>query len=338
MAIENSTLEQLIERVRNQFSAILPASDSWLYPNNLWIVTTVLGGLFWEALGTVRKMPDLIMPDSATGEYLERWAALYGIQRILASKASGDVIVSGSMGTNIPLGTVFTARGQSFVSSSLPVWKSDGTAMVGVTAEKVGDQANLPANTVLVANSQIAGITGYVVSGTGITGGLCDESDDDLRERMLLRMRSRKRYGTLCDFRDWALEVVGVKRAWVKRETVGIVVYVELDGASIDEVNAYLNDECRKPVCAIVKAIEVIPQTISLILPCLIAPDEATKTLIQTNLANWLFDNATPGECVSSAQFKHELCRIEKYASIADVVFCPQSNAHLLSDLSISYG
>lgn len=338
MAINNDTLEQMIDRVRNGFSAILPDSDSWLYPNNIWIVSTVLGGLFWEALGTVRRMPELIMPDTASGEYLERWAALYGIQRVLAARASGSAIVSGVDGTIIPVGTVFSARGQSFVSSGLPVWDGSGLANLSIIAEDEGDQANLPGSTVLIARSEIAGITSYQVSDIGIIGGLCDEADEELRERLLLRMRSRQRYGTLCDFKEWALEVAGVSRSWSKKIPTGVVVYVDLNGALLQDVDDYLNDECRKPICAVVSAIEVVPEVINLSLNCEVALTSAEQQVIYETLYNWLYDNAAPGACIHADRFEEVLCQIQKYVELPDQLYCPASDGHLFRDLVINYG
>ncbi len=336
MAIENSTLEQLTERVRNQFSAILPDSDSWLYPNNIWIVATVIAGLFWEALGTVRKIPELVMPDTASGEYLERWAALYGIQRILSAKATGKVMLDGIVGTSIPVGTVFNGRGQSFVSTTLPVWTGNA-ATFSIEAQQDGDQANLPAGTPLYAGSEIAGAHAYIVGAGGIAGGLCNETDTELRERLLLRMRSRQRYGTICDFKEWATEVAGVSRAWAKNEAGGINVYVELNGAALEEVNTYLNDECRKPVCAVVKAVETIPQPLHLTLSCEAAPSDAEKAVINHALQQWLFDHAAPGLCIPSSEIERALCRIDRHVQMADELYCPDSPAHVFSGVNINF-
>lgn len=50
-------------------------------------------------------------PDTATGSFLVRWAAIWGKQRQVATKSSGRVVATGTAGSIIPLGTIMAASG-----------------------------------------------------------------------------------------------------------------------------------------------------------------------------------------------------------------------------------
>jgi len=50
------------------------------------------------------------LPDTAV-EFLERWAAIWGIQRIAGSTATGNTVASGTAGSTIPSGAVLAAGG-----------------------------------------------------------------------------------------------------------------------------------------------------------------------------------------------------------------------------------
>lgn len=58
-------------------------------------------------------------PDTATGEYLIRWAAIWGKQQIPASKSNGNAVATGVTGSPIAIGTVMTVSGVgNFISTA----------------------------------------------------------------------------------------------------------------------------------------------------------------------------------------------------------------------------
>lgn len=50
-------------------------------------------------------------PDTATGEFLTRWAAIWGKQLQAATKSTGSVVATGTAGATIPPSTVLTVNG-----------------------------------------------------------------------------------------------------------------------------------------------------------------------------------------------------------------------------------
>lgn len=336
MAIDNSTLEQLTERVRGAFRVFLPDSDSWLYPNNLWITATVIGGLFWEALSTVRNMPNLYMPDVAEGVYLERWAGVQGVYRTLADYASGNVIFFGSNGAFVPAGTVVTANnGNAYETLADVTIDASLAASAVVRAKQVGSQYNLIVNTPMSLGNAIAGVDSVTVGNSALTGGVDDETDDELRERMLLTIRSTSRYGTMCDFRDWALEVEGVEKSWVRMVGGTIQVIVRLDGASVQQVLDHMTDECRKPICAIIDVLEVVSEQLSVNLQCDQALDDQTKEQIRLLLQDYLDDNSYPGKSYDKYELEKVLCSIGYDVTVIDQLYTPSSDDHVFDSVAV---
>ena len=113
-------------------------------------------------------------PDSATTDFLVRWAAIWGKQRLAASKASGNIVATGNVGSNIPNGTVFTSPGignytstasANIISTTINI---SSLTRVGTTVTAVTTSSNDLANNVLVAIN-LASNTEYNVVSTPIT-------------------------------------------------------------------------------------------------------------------------------------------------------------------------
>lgn len=92
LTIELDTLDPFL---RASFVRSILASDS---------------NAFFELYKTLLQLSLQSFWDTATGEYLERWAAIYGITRNPATKASGFVTFTGIDTTVIPISTQFTSE------------------------------------------------------------------------------------------------------------------------------------------------------------------------------------------------------------------------------------
>jgi uncharacterized phage protein gp47/JayE len=60
-------------------------------------------------------------PDTSTDDFLVRWAAIWGRQRLAASQATGRIASTGTPGGTIPIGTVLTYSGQSYTTTSASI-------------------------------------------------------------------------------------------------------------------------------------------------------------------------------------------------------------------------
>ncbi|MFT6100989.1 MAG: putative phage protein gp47/JayE [Arenicella sp.] len=327
MTIENRTLEDSVEEVRNAFRSNAPNSDAWIIPNNFWITATVLGGKIWEIYARVRWLITNSLPDTATGEILDRWGNIFNVSRKGDGESTGTVLLTGVDGSVVPVGSMLSlSNGQRYDVTVAAVIAS-GVAEVSVKAIELGRKSNAIANTPVKLASSLLGVdlTGKV-SIRGITGGVNAECDDAYRVRVISRIRKRNRYGTLKDYEDWSREVVDVTRAWAVKSGSSINVYFMMDvkypqaaplPADSDTLNTYLNDRCRKPACASVNALLPITKNLEVTINCAnLTLDQ--KNTIQQELDEFLFDEASIGEDFFYHEIQQVLSRIDGLDIVID--------------------
>ena len=156
--------------------------------------------------------------DTATGEYLEMRAAEHGIIRRTATKSKGTVTVSGK-GT-VREGSLFATQANVRFTATETV-EVDGTAKVSVEAQVAGNAGNVAAGTINRIPLSIAGIYS-VINAEETQGGYDAESDDDFRERYLLKVRRPSTTGNPADYIHYCLTLEGVGAVTVLRNPFGL--------------------------------------------------------------------------------------------------------------------
>lgn len=166
-----------------------------------------------------------------------------GIVRRESVNASGYVSVTGKPGLIIPLGYGFSTDADDdgntidFVSTEEVTIDSLGNAKIPIEATEGGSESNVGANVVVLHTGDETGelledITS-VSNDNPITGGLDEESDDTLRERIVTydRSQSNSFIGNPSDYKRWAMSVAGVGAVTVisAEDTSGTVKIVILD-------------------------------------------------------------------------------------------------------------
>ncbi|KIP13337.1 baseplate J-like family protein [Burkholderia sp. MSHR3999] len=306
--MDQPTQASLIERMRQGFRAKLPNSDAWIFPNNLWIAATVVGGMLWELYAQAVKILKQAMPDTATGVWLQRWANLFRVYIKMPQPATGPVAVTGTASTLIPAGTLFSrSDGTQYATQADVVLDATGIGVVTVTATTTGASTNALASEPLSLMSSVSGLDSEALVGTaGLGGGADIETDDDLRARLLARMARRNRYGTLQDYVDWALEVPGVTRAWAFAYGNVIKVYFMMDYAypttygipqqtDVLIVQAYLTNPCRKPIGAVPVASLPAGVPLGITIRCPTPFNATIQSAVESDLDSYLIRTASPG-------------------------------------------
>jgi len=229
MTFEVTPLEEKVEAARNHFESELPNTDAWLWPNNIAVSAKVMGGIFHEAELSLQTVYRQMFPDTADGNNLRRWALMLGITPKEASKARGVVSVTGGVGDVIPISALFSRSDGLTFSPLSPLTISDlGTGQATATnqIEVIATAEGFNHNTLPAASLTVTNVAGTVssdsaVGAAGIVGGADEESEEELRSRVLQRLKYPPGVGSPSDYERWVKSVNGVTRVKVQRLAFG---------------------------------------------------------------------------------------------------------------------
>jgi len=299
------TLPTLIDRAQGDIEANLPGTDARLRRSNLNVMARLIAGTSHGLHGHLAWMAEQILPDTAETDYLDRWATLWLDQpRKAAVAAAGSVTFTGTSGVIVPAGTSLLRADGAEYTTDAEATISAGTVTTAITAVKPGAAGNADAGVTVTITTPIAGITSAAtVAAGGLTGGTDIEDDDDLRARVIARMKAPPHGGAVFDYETWALEVAGVTRAWVSPLELGLgtvtVRFVRDDDVSLipdaGEVTTVQNYiDARRPVTAAVTV--VAPVAVPLDFGIAVTPNTAAvKAAVEAELTDLLRREAEPG-------------------------------------------
>ena len=110
-------------------------------------------------------------PDTAIGDALVRWAAIWGKQKLAASQANGLVVATGTATTVVPINTVITVGGKTYTSTAASTISAQtinindltrsGTTATAVTASDHG-----------IANGLLVTVAGAINADYNIAAGI----------------------------------------------------------------------------------------------------------------------------------------------------------------------
>lgn len=252
------------------------------------------------------------------GQYLDMRAAEHGLERKLATKATGTkannnpLKIIGSNGTVVPLGSIFTTKaGIVFKTTEEVVIGESGQVYVDIEADVAGASGNVPAGTITEIPISIPGVTS-VMNENPTTGGTDTETDADLLARLLEKVRLPATSGNVAHYLQWAKEVNGVGDAkviptWNGPGTVKVIVIdSNKQPASADIVTAVANHiEEVRPIGATVTVISAAGLVINVSVVLIL--DQAytlaqVQPVIETAIANYLKEIAFRQDYVSYAK------------------------------------
>lgn len=235
MTFARPTLDDLRKQSQADLQSALPGADALLRYSNLSILANILAGLATGHYGYLDYIARQATPFTAIAEMLEGWAGLKGVTRKPATAAAGAVTFTGIVGTTIPTGTsVLRGDGYAYATTADATVGAGGTVLAPISAVTAGTAGNAIDGSAFALTSGVSGIAAAGTATGPVTGGAEVETDDSLRSRMLLAYASPPQGGSASDYRQWALAVPGVTRAWVAPGGMGpstVVLYFMMDDA-----------------------------------------------------------------------------------------------------------
>ncbi len=263
-------------------------------------------------------------PQTATGEYLDRHAALRGVSRRAAAKAQGKLrfSVDEAMTTDltIPAGTVCMTAGlvrfETVGEGVLPA----GETWVEVPAQAVepGAAGNVKAGSVLSMAVAPVGVS-RVSNPDTFVGGTDEEGDEALRERVLETFQRLPNGANAAFYQQGALAFPGVAAAQVipRKRGIGTVDVVIASQAGIPgeellgQVQAWF--EQRREIAVDVKTLAPNPVNVDVTVQVRAAEGRdaaAVRQEVGAAVARW-FDSSRLGRNVLRAELGKVIFGVE---------------------------
>ena len=306
------TLQQV--RTLNANNIVGQLQSQPLIPNSsLRVMADANAGLAYLNLLYLDWLAKQLMPDTAEKQWLDRFGQIWLGGRKTATYAQGSVTVTGIPGTIVPSGSQLNSG--SPIGDALFVYATTQEITIGVSPTAVntiaitpGAGGNAASGTYLSFSVATAGVDGSAQVVT-MEGGTDQETDDELRTRVLLRIREPPMGGDADDYVQWALSYPGVTRAWCSPLEMGIgtcTVRFMMDDLraefggfplpdDVDAVKAYL-DELR-PVAVKDFFVEApVPKPINIRFTYLDSDIESTRSAIGTTLLAYFKGRQVPGQ------------------------------------------
>lgn len=198
-----------------------------------------------------------IFPDTADSDYLQRHAGVRSLTKKAAVAAGGVARLTGAPGTSLPADSALTHRGsgESLKTTGDATVDEDGSVDITVVAVTLGASLNGLTGE-LTLSAPPLGIDAGATLASPLTGGVDEESDAELLDRLLELIRRPPAGGNKYDYRRWAMEVDGVSDAYVYplRRGLGTVDIVITSAGglpspqTVDATQAHIDDQ--RPVTA----------------------------------------------------------------------------------------
>ena len=293
----------------------LPGSDATIPNSVLRVTSDVQGATCFLTLEYIDWLALQLLPDTAETEWLDRHANIWLVNadgttgRKIATLAIGSATFIGQPnGTVIPQGQQLNYSPGVNYETLAEIVATDIPAPAPIRALSPGSIGNLVPGTQLALDTIPVGADPIATVVT-LDGGTDTETDDELRMRVLLRIRQPPMGGAAEDYVNWALRVPGVTRAWVSplEMDIGTVsVRFMMDNLradqqgfplpdDIDTVYRYINTV--RPVA--VKdffCIAPIPLPVDMTITFLNNDTAATRGAITNSLLKLFVERSIPGQ------------------------------------------
>ncbi|MCK5019187.1 MAG: baseplate J/gp47 family protein, partial [Candidatus Peribacteraceae bacterium] len=119
MPIETPTYNEITERIKSDIANELPDVDPTIFGSFVRAFAVSNAGRHYDNAILINQLIKELFPQTASGEFLERWAQYEGLSRIAAIASAGSITVTGVATTSIPALTEFTNAESTLVATTI---------------------------------------------------------------------------------------------------------------------------------------------------------------------------------------------------------------------------
>ena len=170
-------------------------------------------GVYWFGARIAAEL----LPVTATGWGVLRWAALRGLTRTAATAATGEITIVRTGTATIPSGTIFVRDdGAEYTLDTTIGSGGAGTLSAkAITASDTGSESSLDIGDTLTFQTPISNVTATVTV-TAVVAGADQETVAALKTRLLEDLASPPQGGAEADYVSWAkASNADILRVWV---------------------------------------------------------------------------------------------------------------------------
>jgi uncharacterized phage protein gp47/JayE len=313
------TLKTVRSLVRDAIRGNLPGADASVPNSVLRVMSDAMGALCHLTLQYIDWLALQLLPDTAETEWLDRHGDIWLVNadgttgRKLATLAQGTANFTGLVGgIVIPANSTLSSGSGFFYETMEDIVTADGgVATPGpIRALDPGSGGNLePGDGLALQDPPVNVVGGATV--IEVDGGTDEETDDELRMRVLHRIRQPPQGGAAHDYVQWALAVPGCTRAWVSPLEMGmgtVTVRVLFDDLRADDdgwpnevdlasVTEYL-DTVRPVAVKDFWVVAPIKRYVDVHINNLVPDTTETRAAIEKALLDMLYLKASPGQTI----------------------------------------
>ena len=322
MPWQTPTLKDVRSLVRDAIRGNLPGADASVPNSVLRVMSDAMGALCHLTLQFIDWLALQLLPDTAEHEWLDRHGDIWLVNadgttgRKVATLSSGVAnLFATTPGTIIPMGTQLTSTASvGYETLQLAVATGpDVPIPVPIRALDPGSEGNMDPGSFLTVTTDNPTIVGQAIV-VNLDGGIDEETDDELRFRVLARIRQPPQGGAAHDYVVWALAVPGCTRAWVSPLEMGIgtvtvrVLFDDLradnDGwpelVDLEQVTAYL-DTVRPVAVKDFWVLAPIKQRVDVLIRHIDPDTTEIRAAVEASLKDMFFTMAAPGQTIYGA-------------------------------------
>jgi uncharacterized phage protein gp47/JayE len=314
------TLKETRFQVRDNVRGNLEGADASI-PNSL---LRVLADVTAKMAHGVMQMQDWLskqlMPDTSEKEWLDRQAHMWlknadgTTGRKLATLAQGQVYLTGQTWVPVPIGQRLQFGAVQYETTGTVFLAAGGQPTpTPARALDPGIVGNLEPGAALTVVNPAPGVDNSATI-IQMDFGVDEETDDELRDRVLLRIREPPQGGANIDYVQWALGVPGVTRAWCSSMEMGVgtvTVRFMMDNlraseggfprqSDVDNVQAAV-DKLRPVAVKDCFVVAPIRRRVNVQISRLIPDTPAVRAAIGVSLELMLRERAAPGQTIYAA-------------------------------------
>lgn len=283
----------------------------------LRVISDATAGLGHLTLRYIDWLARQFLPDTAETEWLDRHGNIWLVNsdgstgRKFATVASGTVTMTGTNGIIVPVATPMQSSIGIIYETIEQITLGSVPTSVKVRAVDAGSQGNMISGDTMEITQSIAEVDNTVTV-VSIDGGTDDEKDEDLRARVLARIRQPPMGGDSSDYEIWTEAVAGVTRAWVAPLEMGmgtISIRFMMDDlrasnggfptvTDLETVQTYI-DKVRPVAIKDRWVLSPIPEPIDFTITELSSDTVAIRSAINESVRQMLRERAAPAHAVN---------------------------------------